>query len=263
MNEQARATAFPSLRMFDPGVAASGGKRFYGVVLGFMALDSRFPRIPGDGGNASTWPFPVEMRLVTGASPGRVVRGPADDDLIAAFIDAARELTDHGVSLITTSCGFLARVQDRLQAAVDVPVFTSSLMQVPWVLSGLPRGQTVAVMTIERASLTQEHLRGAGVTEDMPVIIGGMDDAGGYFTGQILGDRGTLDFERARDEHIELAMAMVTDHPDIGAFVLECTNMPPYADAISRATGRPVYDVTTMVGWAVSAARRSPFRGYL
>lgn len=103
----------------------------------------------------------------------------------------------------------------------------------------------------------------AGITPDLAVVIAGVDTAGGHFTGQILDDALELDVKTARTEHVTAAARMIEEHPQIGAFVLECTNMPPYAADIADATGRPVYDLTTMVIWAATASRRRRFEGYL
>jgi len=179
------------------------------------------------------------------------------------MIAAAKDLERSGVALITTGCGFLVLFQEELQASVSIPVLTSSLLQVPWVAQTLPAGQMVCVMTIEAQSLTADHLAAAGITPDAPVSIAGVDEPGGYFTGQLLGDRPELDVDHALAEHLHVARTMVQRHPEIGAFVLECTNMPPYAAEIADATGRPVYDLTTLVGWAESSIRRRSFKGYL
>ena len=50
------------------------GKTIYGASLGILSLDTKFPRIHGDIGNAETWPFPVLYKIVEGASPDMVVR---------------------------------------------------------------------------------------------------------------------------------------------------------------------------------------------
>ena len=60
-------------------VIATGGKAIYGAPLGILMLEARFPRIPGDMGNAATWPFPVLYRVVQGATPERVVLNGAPD----------------------------------------------------------------------------------------------------------------------------------------------------------------------------------------
>ena len=109
-----------------------GGQNIYGFTVGVLMLDTRFPRIPGDMGNASTFPFPVRYHRVDGAAPDLVVRRGAEG-LLDAFVDAARYLEREGVGAITTNCGFLVKFQRQMAAAVRVPVFTSSLLLVPFV----------------------------------------------------------------------------------------------------------------------------------
>jgi hypothetical protein len=242
---------------------ARGGKNIYGAAVGVLLLQSRFPRIPGDVGNADTWPFPVLFRVVPHATPDRIVRHLSAETFLGPFLDAARELQDAGAELITTGCGFLVLLQSELQRELRVPILTSSLLQVPWVAALLPPRQAVGILTVERSSLTPAHLAAAGITPDMPVVIAELEGGSAGFTGQILNDEPELDVAGARAEHVATAIAMVTEHPDVGAFVLECTNMPPYAADISAATGRPVYDLTTMVTWAAMAARQAPYGGYL
>src|SRR6059058_4382685 len=117
-----------------------GGFNQYGFTVVILLLDTRFPRIPGDVGNAATFPFPVRYRRVSGADPDLVVRRGAEG-LLPAFVQGARALEGEGVGAITTSCGFLAKYQQELAAAVRVPVFTSSLLMVPLVHRLLPAGR--------------------------------------------------------------------------------------------------------------------------
>lgn len=128
---------------------AAGGKAVYGASVGILMLDARFPRIPGDMGNATTWPFPVQYRLVRNATPDAVVRQGAPG-LLAAFIEAARDLAWHGVDGITTNCGFLSLFQEELVDAVGIPVATSSIMQVEFVNRLLPKGKRAGILTISR-----------------------------------------------------------------------------------------------------------------
>ena len=77
----------------------SGGRPFYGESIGVLMLDSQFPRIPGDVGNATTFNFPVRYKVVRGASPSRVVLD-RDPSLLAPFVEAAQELASEGVRAI-------------------------------------------------------------------------------------------------------------------------------------------------------------------
>lgn len=222
-----------------------GGFNQYGFTVGILMLDTRFPRIPGDMGNAATFDFPVRYHRVTGAEPDLVVRRGASG-LLPEFIAGARALEREGVGAITTNCGFLVTFQRELAAAVNVPVFTSSLLLVPLVHRMLPPRRRVGILTVNAGTLTPEHLEGAGVTPDVPIAIGGLETEK-EFTRVMLGDELELDVDAARDEHVKVARQLVRDHPDVGAIVLECTNMPPYAADVQRATGRPVFDIVSLV----------------
>ena len=228
-----------------------GGFNQYGFTVGILILDTRFPRIPGDVGNAATFPFPVRYHRVSGADPDLVVRRGAEG-LLPAFVQGARALEGEGVGAITTSCGFLAKYQQELAAAVRVPVFTSSLLMVPLVHRLLPAGRRVGIMTVNAAALGPEHLRGAGITNEIPVAVAGLETEK-EFTRVLLGDELELDVDAAREEHVRVARRLASDYPDVGAIVLECTNMPPYTADIQRATGLPVFDVVALVTLAHGA----------
>lgn len=235
------------------GGRARGGFNQYGFSVGILMLDTRFPRIPGDMGNAESFPFPVRYHRVGGAHPGRVVRGGAEG-LLPAFVDGARALEREGVGMITTNCGFLVKFQRELAAAVRIPVFTSTLLLVPMVHRMLAPGRRVGILTVDAGSLTPAHFAGAGIGPDVPLAIAGLETEK-EFTRVLLGDELELDVEAARDEHVRVARRLVAEHPDVGAIVLECTNMPPYADDVQRETGRPVFDILSLVRLAHDASR--------
>src|SRR5919198_1062350 len=151
-----------------------GGFNQYGFTVGILMLDTRFPRIPGDMGNAATFPFPVRYHRVAGADPDLVVRRGAEG-LLPAFVEGARALEREGVGAITTNCGFLVKYQRELAASVAVPVLTSSLLLVPLVHRTLPAGRRVGIMTVDAAALGAEHLDGAGIGRDIPIAVAGLD----------------------------------------------------------------------------------------
>lgn len=222
--------------------------------LGILMLDSQFPRILGDVGNADTWPFAVEYAVVPGATPQAIV---CDDiePFVQAFIEAGNRLVAAGCTGIATTCGFLALIRPRLAAALGVPVAASALEQVRQVQAMLPPGQVVAILTISAATLTPAHLRAADVPNHCPVQ--GTD--GGSFSNSILGNLTTLDVSRARHEMVTAAQRLIADYPDVGAIVLECTNMVPYAPDIAAATGRPVYSIYTYLSWFHAGLRPREF----
>lgn len=228
---------------------AQGGKSIYGASVGILMLEAQFPRIPGDMGHAGSWDFPVLYRIVRGASPDRVVRKNAAG-LLPDFIAAAQELVADGADGVTTNCGFLSVFQRDIADAVGVPVATSSLMQVAMVDAVLPPGKRAGILTISASTLTPDHLTAAGVPLDTPI---GTTEGGTEFTRAILGNAFELDIDAARRDNVQAAKDLVTAHPEIGALVLECTNMVPYAQAIRAATGVPVFSIHSFVSWFQSS----------
>ena len=224
---------------------ASGGKAIYGAAIGILMLEARFPRIPGDIGHAGTFPFPVLYKVVAGARPEHVVRRRAQG-LLDAFVDGARELVSMGADGITTNCGFLSLFQSELTAACDVPVATSSLMQVPFIERLLLPGRRVGILTVSAASLTPDHLEQAGVSPDTPIQ---GTEGGRELTRVLLGDEERLDVAAARHDVLNAGETLVQRHPEVGAVLLECTNMCPYAAALRGHIGLPVFDMYNFIGW--------------
>ncbi|HEX2478484.1 MAG TPA: aspartate/glutamate racemase family protein [Geminicoccaceae bacterium] len=224
---------------------ARGGKAVYGAAVGILMLEARFPRIPGDVGNATTWPFPVLYKVVPGASPERVVRHRAQG-LLEAFVAGGRELVAQGADGIATNCGFLSLFQKELAAASGVPVATSALMQAPVIERLLPPGKRVGILTVSAASLTPEHLKAAGVAFDTPVV---GTEGGHEFSRALLGNELQLDVAQAEMDVLSAGDELVARHPEVGAVLLECTNMCPYAAALRERLGLPVFDMVSFITW--------------
>ena len=215
--------------------------------MGIIMLDTTFPRIKGDIGNPDTFDFPVQFQVVKNASVERLVI-QADEDLIQPFIDTGRTLINAGAIALGTSCGFLALFHQALTKTLDVPVFSSSLLQVHLARPLLKPGGKVGIITARKSALTHKHLSAIGI-EDIPLAIQGMDQAR-EFSEVFIQGKTTLDESQCRKEMKAAARELITTHPEVGPIVLECTNMPPYADIVREVTGRPVFDVTTLLNTA-------------
>ena len=222
-----------------------GGKAVYGAAVGILMLEAQFPRIPGDVGNALTWPFPVLYKVVKGASPDRVVRRRAEG-LLDAFVEGARELVAIGADGIVTNCGFLALFQKQLAAAAGVPVASSALMQAPLIERLLPPGRRVGILTVSKATLTPAHLEAAGVPADAPVA---GTDGGREFSRVLLEDEPQMDVAACKRDILDAGAELLRRHPEVGAILLECTNMCPHALALRDQTGLPVFDMVSFVTW--------------
>lgn len=220
-----------------------------GLDVGILMLENRLPRPSGDVGNADTFPFPVAYDVIPDADTRRVVERSASG-LLDNTLAAANSLAHLGIRALGTCCGFLAIFQRELADAMDCPVATSSLLQIPLVLRTLRSDQKVAVLTVNAATLTRQHFASVGVTDTEweRITVAGLEDTE-HFYRMIVGEVLELDLDRARDEIVAATSQVVHDDPAVGAFVFECTNLPPYADAVRRATGRPVWDATSLIHW--------------
>lgn len=230
-----------------------------GETIGIIVLDCEYPYIPGNVANATTYDFPVRYAAVAGATNDRLIYS-RDPELLAPFIKAAQKLEAEGVKAITSGCGFMALFQKEIAAAVNVPVFLSSLLQVPFIHQ--ITGKRVGIISASSKNLTSAHLENTGISEAIPLAISGMEH-NGAFTQAIFEPDGTLDDDAIRDGVVKVAAQLVHDHPDLGAILLECSDLPPYAHAIQTAVGLPVFDFITMIKYVHTTLACKPYAGHI
>lgn len=224
-------------------------------MLGIMLLDTQVPRIPGDVGHPGSYPFPIRLMTIPGATTQRAIY-EADPALLEPFIEGARKLESDGVCAITSSCGFLSPLQEEVAGAVSVPVFLSSLMQVAWAHAMTQK--RVAILTASKPSLTPFILEKAGTPSSIPLAVGGLQDAPA-FRAAILSNGATLDKAQIKKDVVHVARDLMSEYADIGAFVLECHNLAPYGSALSFATGKPVFDIATFAQWVYNSIVKRGF----
>ena len=176
------------------------------------------------------------------------------------FIEAAKLLESRGVRAITGACGFMAQFQPQVCAAVNIPVFLTSLLQIPFIFQ--ITGRPVGIVTANSACLTPDHFKGAGIPDGLPFIVAGMQGQT-EFREAVLEEKGTLDSDKIEQEVVNVARELVTSNPNIGAILLECSDLPPYARAVQQAVNLPVYDFFTMIHYVHTAHVRLPFVGYM
>lgn len=231
----------------------------YGQPIGILMLETAFPRIPGDIGNATTFDFPVVYRTVRGANYDTVV-GTSQRALIQELIAGGRALQTAGCRAVFTSCGFLAAFQREVAAGLDVPFLSSSLMQMKYVYDLLPAGRKVGVLTAFEKDLTRRHFQGVGADE-VPRAVVGLE--GTYFGDFLKHGPLELDVEQARRDMAAITRKLLRQEPHIGAIVLECTNMPPFATAVAEVAKVPVFDITSLVNYVEKGIVRQTFQGFL
>ncbi len=232
-----------------------GGPNIYGIPIGVLCLESYFAKPPGHIKNAQTFDFPVAYKIVEGATTERIVDNP-DPGLIEPFVEAARELEREGVKAITGSCGFLALFQRQLADAVAVPVFTSSLIQIPLVHAMQRRDQKVGVVVAKKNALTPAHLEAVGAA-GVPICVAGMDDQPEFCEVIIEAERLELDLDRFGTELLSVVENLVGENPDIGSIVIECTDMTYFSHLVQRRVNRPVFDLITLTRMVHEAVSRT------
>lgn len=237
--------------------AGSGGA----VSIGVLCLDTSFTKIPGHIRNRATFDFPVVYEVVAGATAQRVVT-QADPSLIGPFMQAARALEARGVAAITGACGFLALFQRQLADAVQIPLYASSLMQLPMVHAMIRSDRRVGLLVAQRRSLSRRHLEAVG-GECVPVCIAGMEEQPEFREVMLEGRRAELDAGRLQREVLGEVERLASNNPDMGALVIECTDLVPFAHLIQERIALPVFDIVTLTELVYHSLTRRPFGGYI
>lgn len=209
--------------------------------LGILSLDTAFPRISGDAGNPDSYPCPARVCVVPAAESPRIVRdGPPDPELVDRFIKAAQTLEAEGAAAIVSTCGFLISVQDQIAAAVRIPVMLSALSLYPTIASTCPG--RIGILTASRSALGPKALKSAAIPPGN-VAIAGLDHDPTFaatFLAPRAAQKTTLDAEAMEKSVLTTARTLISDQ-NPSALLLECGNLPPYAEALKRDTGLPVF----------------------
>ncbi len=222
------------------------------AIIGVLAWDtgssdtlSQLESMPGNMLHPDTFDFDLRIARVEGADYKTIVESPSEA-VLKNMIVTARMLEDEGVRAITTSCGFNAIFQKELAAAVKIPVFASSLIQIPMIYYSLMPEQAIGVITADKQHLTKTHFTNSGVSADIPIRIASISQVGEFAK---LRDNPTavLDSNLFINQVVAVAEELINKNPDIGAIVLECTDLPPCSPAIRSATGLPVFDIVTLL----------------
>ncbi len=238
-----------------------GGQNICGASIGVLCLESYFPKPPGHIKNPSSLPFPVLYEMIDGITVPTLLNNPTPE-LLAPFIEGAKRLEAEGVRAITGSCGFLALFQKELAAAVSVPVFASSLIQVPLAFHMTGASAPVGVLTADASALTPRHFEGVGAG-GIPVAVQGLEDTSEFADVILRNVRTRMDTDMIEAEVLDAARRLKRQSPDIRSLVLECTDLPPYAARLQQELQVPVFDLTTLAQMVHTVATRKTYTGIM
>ncbi|HKJ98608.1 MAG TPA: aspartate/glutamate racemase family protein [Desulfotignum sp.] len=230
----------------------------YGESIGILLLDSVIPFIPGDVANATTYDYPVRFKKVPGFTVARAVG--KDDTVYADLLTAARDLAANGVRAVTGDCGFMAIHQQRLQNDLGLPVFLSSLLQIPFIRHLVPAGTGIGILTADSQGLTPDFFEKIGIPFGPDLLIHGMESYP-EFASAVMDETGTLEAKIIEQETATAACKL--SRQNAGAILLECSVLPPYARAVHQATGLPVFDYITMINYVFAALAPRQYHGFM
>jgi hypothetical protein len=238
-----------------------GGQNICGATIGVLCLESYFPKLPGHIKNPSSLPFPVLYEMIDGVTVPDLLNNPSAA-LLEPFLKGAKRLEREGVRAITGSCGFLALFQRELAAAVRIPVFASSLIQVPLAYHMAGARAPVGALTADSRALTERHFEGVGA-QGIPVVVEGMETAPEFSEVILQNKRTRMDTDLIAAEVMAAVARLQSRNSGMGALVLECTDLPHFAAEIQDRLQIPVFDLTTLATMAHNVVARRPYTGVM
>ncbi|MCG8472892.1 MAG: aspartate/glutamate racemase family protein [Desulfobacterales bacterium] len=241
----------------------------YGMGIGIMVLDDAYPGFPGDVRNASAWPYPTQYEIARGVDNHTLVWEQDKTPCRAPILQAARNLENMGCRAIAAECGYFAYFQKDVAAHVDVPAFMSSLLQVPFIQKVIGPKRSVGVICAQKRFLTPTHLENVGIDPNSNILIAGAQDEYGCPQFDTLWDHERRPdtpesyYDESEKDMVRIARELTTKHPEIGAIMLECTGMQPFARAIQRAVDLPVFSWGTLLDYAYSVVAHRDYYGHV
>jgi hypothetical protein len=236
-------------------IEARNGHRCYGMGLGIIILDDVYPGFPGDVRNASAFPFPIQYEIVQGVDIWKLVHEEDKSPCLDPIKRAAKKLEEMGCRAIA---GY-----------VKIPVFMSSLLQVPFAQQLIGPERVVGIMAARKKQLLPEHLQAVGIQPGSNYVIAGAEDDGrcpefeNLWYAPVRPDPPQSNFEKAERDFLEVCIEFYEEHPNMGAMMLECTGMQPFARALQRQIDIPIFSWGTLLDYAYSVVVHRDYYGHV
>lgn len=206
----------------------------------------------GNSTNKKSFKYPVVFKHIEGANADTVIHHPSED-VYRRMVYASRELiSEYNVQAIFTSCGFNGIFQNRLREDAGCPVFTSALLQIPFIEQSLDRDGKIIIVTADSKNLSEDHLKNCGACHIENYILVGLENYEEW--NKIFVSDEEIDLKAVERIVIQsVKEAADTFDGQAGAVLLECTDLPPFSEKIRSEVHLPVYDFITMVNFVASA----------
>jgi len=255
----------------DFGIKTIMGRNVHcsGMGLGIILLDETYPGFPGDVRNPSAYPYPIQYEVAPGLDIKKLLHDSDKDQYLDTILTAALKLQKIGCRAIAAECGYFAFFQKEVAARLDIPVFMSSLLQVPWAQSIINPERVVGILMASKKALLEKHLLSVGVRPGTNYVVGDTMDDGqcrefdNLWTEELRPEIPQADYQRAEEDFLGVATAFYEKHPNMGAMVLECTGFPPFARAVQRAINIPIFSWGTLLDFAHMVTVHRNYYGYV
>lgn len=250
-------------------IKARKDHRCYGMGLGIIILDDVYPGFPGDVRNASAFPFPIQYEIVEGVDIWALVHEEDKSPCLEPIQRAAKKLESMGCRAIAAECGYFAYFQKEIAGFVDVPVFMSSLLQVPFAQQLIGPDKVVGILAARKEQMTQAHLKAVGIQPGSNYVLEGAEGNGSCEEFSHLWyepertDPPEAYYDKAEREFVDVAVEFYNAHPNMGAMMLECTGMQPFARAVQREIDIPIFSWGTLLDYAYSVVVHRDYYGHV
>ena len=243
--------------------------RVYGLGLGMIILDEAFPGFPGDARNASAYPFPIQYEVVKGL---KITDLYAEDKsyCLGPIMEAAKNLERIGCRAVTTECGYFSYFQTAVARELSIPVFMSSLMQVPMAQLAVGPDREVGIV-FHGNEVTDKHLTEMGIIPGSNYKVYGSRDYPGsceefehVWTEACKTDPPTMIYKKARAEFIAgIKNNFLAPNPKVAALVMCCSGLPTFCRALQREINMPIFSWGTMMEYIYSVVVHRDYYGHM
>ena len=239
-----------------------------GMGLGIVLLDDVYPGFPGETRNPSAYPFPIQYEIAEGVDSQALIFSADKSPCLNPIKQASRKLEKIGCRAIVGECGYFGYFQKEVAASVDVPVFMSSLLQVPWAQQIISPNKIVGILVAVKDAITEAHLEAVGIQSGSNYVIAGAMESGqcsefiNLYTNPELDKRGAY-YDCIEKELLQVASNFYQSHPNMGAMILECSGMQAFARVIQREIDVPVFSWGTLLDYAYSVVVHRDYYGHV